>query len=269
MTSPMKNRLFCAGLLLSSLQFGFSQTLTNTFYFGPPLTPVWDISGVYQITNLMQGAKIQPMVIIFNALTMGEDSHGKLTGGGTILVPVGEDVVGGDYKLTGNITGGGAKTTVKFNVHFKGNGIVAGVATTCNINATYKLTVNPQGTNLVGTTTGNVNFSKLGSGSLKGPNILALPAGADGGWNVTLDVIPFNRKLSGTAVIQVDSIPATVLATKANGNLPSSSASAKMHLSGYGNSGGTQLDMQFIPILGATNLAATINGKILGQKVKN
>ena len=267
----MKHRLFCTALLLSSLQFGSAQVSSNLTYFsfGPPLTPVWDLSGTYQITNYMQGAKIQPMVIVFNALTMGEDSHGKLTGGGTILVPVGDYIVGGDYKLTGNITGGGTKTKAKFSIHFKGNGVVAGVLTTCNIHATYNLTVNPVGTNLLGTTTGNANFSKLGGGSLKGPIIWSLPPGADGGWNVTLDLIPFNRKLSGTAVIQVDNIPPSVLSTKANGNLPNNSASAKVHLSGYGNSSGTQLNMQFIPLLGATNLAATINGKILGQKVKN
>jgi len=271
MTSLIKNRWFCAALLLSSLQLASAQPSSNLDYFsfGPPLTPVWDLSGTYQITNFMQGSKIKPMTIVFNALPIAVDSHGKLQGGGTILVPVGDDVVGGDAKVNGNMSGGGAKIKAKFSVHFKGNGVVAGVLTTCKINATYKLDISPLSTNMIGTTTGNANFSKLGSGSLKGPIVLPLPPGADGGWNVTLDVIPFNRKLSGTAVIQVDGSPPAILSTKANGNLRNDSGSAKVKLSGTGNSGGTQLNMQFIPVFGATNLAASINGKVLGQKVKN
>jgi hypothetical protein len=271
MTTPTKNRLFCTVLLLSSLQLGFAQLSNLTYFtFGPPLTPVWNISGVYSINNLMQSSKIQPLVIVFTNIMVNEDSHGKLTGGGPIFVPVGSDTVGGDFRLSGNISGGGAKTTVKFSLHFKGNGVVAGISTICSINATYKMDVNSAGTNMIGTTTGSAHFSNLGSGSLKGSVTLSLPPGVDGGWNVTLDVIPFNTRFSGTGLVQVDndSFPAQ-LSTKANGNLPNNSASAKVRLSGSGGSGGTTLTMQFIPVLGATNLAATINGKILGQKVKN
>jgi hypothetical protein len=269
----MKNRLFCAALLLSSLQFGLAQSTTNltTFSFGLPLVPVWDVSGTYQITNYMQGVKFAPTVIVFNDLGLDVDAKGKLQGPATIIVSFGDDMVGGDCKVSGKITGGGTKTKVKFTIQLKnGNGNVAGVQTTCNINATYDLTINPAGTNMVGTTTGNAHFSSLGSGSLKGPVSMALPAGVDGGWNVAMDVIPFNRKLSGSAIVTVNNpVSPFPLNAKANGNLPSNSSSAKMKLTGYGNSAGTQLNMQFVPIFGATNLAATINGKVLGQKVKN
>ena len=69
MTSPMKNRLFCTALLLSSLQFGFGQTQseTATFSFGPPLTPVWDISGYYTLTNHLQGATILRWILCSEA----------------------------------------------------------------------------------------------------------------------------------------------------------------------------------------------------------
>jgi hypothetical protein len=269
MTNSSHNRLFCAALLLSSLQFGLSQTITNSFFFGPPLTPVWDISGIYQITNHMQSAKLAPLDIVFNALTMGVDSRGKLQGGGTILVPVGDDTLAGDYRLTGSITGGGTQTRVNFSVHFKANGVVAGVLTTCNISAKYNLVVTNL-TTLAGTSSGSAHFSNLGSGSLKSSISLPLPPGVDGGWNVTLDMFPFafGTKLAGTAVVLVDNIPSTTLATKATGTLPAQSATAKVKLSGTGFSAGTQINMQFIPIVGATNVA-TINGKILGQKVKN
>jgi len=272
MTSLIKNRLFCTALLLSSLQFGFSQALTNAFYFGPPLNPVWDISGVYQLTNFMQSATIRPMEIVFNQLGLDVDAKGKVqvAGSPTILVLVGDDIVGGDCKVSGKISGGGAKTRVAFTVKFKGNGIVAGVSTTCNITAKYDLTVNPTSPNLLGKATGNASFSHLGSGKLNTP--VALPLAADGNWNVTLDLVPFNTKLSGTSLVLVNTgtnTPSTTLATKANGNLPKQSDRAKVKLSGYGNSSGTQLTMQFIPILGATNVVATVNGKVLGQKVQN
>src|ERR1035438_4765934 len=129
MTSPFKNRLLCAALLLSSLQFGIAQSQTdlNAFSFGPPATPVWDISGTYQLTNHLQGAKLQPLDIILTDVAINLDAHGHVQGGGTILVFVGTDIVGGDYKVSGNITGGGAKTRVNFSFSFKGNGIVAGL----------------------------------------------------------------------------------------------------------------------------------------------
>ena len=273
MTSLIKTRLFCSALLLASLQFGFTQSQgTTTFSFGPPLTPVWDLSGTYQITNHLQGAKLRPMNIVFNGLVISHDAHGHLVGSDTIVVPVGDDYVGGDYKVSGTVSGGGLKTRANFSVHFKGNGMVAGVLTTCNISAKYNLVVDPVGLNLVGTITGNANFSNLGSGKLNAPFSLPLPGGADGNWQIVLDVFPFGTKISGTSIILVDSstnAPQTTLATKANGNLPKQDTRAKVKLSGYGNSGGTQVTMQFIPNFGATNLIATVNGKVLGQKVKN
>ena len=273
MTSPIKNRLFCAALLLCSLQFGFAQNQANltTFSFGPPANPVWDISGVYQITNHMQGAKIRPMDIVFNGLALGVDAHGHVQGSGTILVLVGDDVVGGDYRVTGNVTGGGSKTRVNLSIRFKGNGIVAGVLPTCNISAKYNLAVDPVGKTMVGKTTGNAQFAHLGGSTLKSDISLPLPPGVNGGWNVTLDVFPFGTKLSGTAVVLVNNTnaPSTTLATKANGNLPKQSTMAKVKLSGYGFSAGTQINMTFTPILGATNLTATVKGKVLGQNIKN
>ena len=274
MLSLLKHGLICTGLLLSSLQFGVaqSQATPTTFSFGPPLNPVWDISGYYQITNHMQGSKLRPMDIVFSGLGIGLDGHGHVQGAGTMIVPVGDDYVGGDYKVSGNVSGGGAKTKAVFSVHFKGNGMVAGVLTICNISAKYNLTVDPVGLNLVGTITGNASFSNLGSGKLNSPVILPLPGGTDGGWSIVLDVFPFGNKISGTAVILVDSAtnaPQTTLATKANGNLPKQDTRAKVKVSGYGNSGGSQVTMQFIPDFGATNLIATVNGKVLGQKVKN
>lgn len=274
MTSPIKSRLFCTALLLSSLQFGFaqSQTSATTFSFGLPLTPVWDVSGYYDLTNHMQGAKLRPMDIIFSGVGIGLDAHGRLQGAGTMVVRVGDDYVGGDYKISGTVSGGGAKTKAVFSLRFKGNGTVAGVLTVCNISAKYNLVVDPVGRNLVGTITGNANFSSLGSGKLNSPIILPLPGGVDGGWSIVLDVFPFGNKISGTGVILVNSLtnaPQTALATKANGSLPKQDTRAKMKVAGYGNSSGTQVNMQFIPLLGATNLIATVSGKVLGQKVKN
>ena len=136
MTSPNRNRLIGSALLLASLQLGLSQPLTNTFYFGPsltPPTPVWDISGAYQITNHMEGHTIRPMDIVFNQLGLDVDAHGKLQvlGTPTVLVLVGSDTIGGDYKVSGMMSGGGANTHANFSITFKGNGTVGGVATTC------------------------------------------------------------------------------------------------------------------------------------------
>jgi hypothetical protein len=273
MTSPIKNRLFGAVLLLSSLQFGFAQSESNilTFVFGPPAAPVWDISGIYQITNHMQGAKFRPTEIVFRDLILGVDAKGKVGGAGTTITLVGDDYTGGDYKVSGKVSGGGDKTQVKFTIKYKGNGIVGGVATTCNVNAKYNLTVLPGVLAMGGKTTGSASFSNLGKGDLKSDIVLPLPPGVDGGWMVKMDAYPFGNKISGSAVVLVNSTPTnttTTLATKVSGNVPKQSAVAKTKLSGYGNSSGTKLDLDFTPLLGQTNIAR-MNGKVLGQNVKN
>lgn len=271
MISMLKNRLSCTALLLSSLQFGFAQSQTNdaTLTFGPPLTPVWEISGYYQITNRLQGVKFRPLDIVFKDLGLGVDAHGKILGAGTTVVPVGDDYVGGDYKVTGNISGGGAKTRVKFTVKFKGNGTVAGIVTTCNMTVKYDLQVNPLGLTMVGKTTGNANFSNLGGGKFNSDISLPLPPGVNGGWTVVPDLLVFGNKISGTAVIFVNTWTngsTTTLATKAKGNV-SKSLVQKVKLSGSGSSAGTQITLEFAPTPATTNQLATAKGKVLGQKV--
>jgi len=271
MTSPIKTHCFGTVLLLSTLQFGIAQSDSNllTFVFGPPATPVWDISGTYQITNHMQGAKLRPMEIVFHDIILSVDDKGKVGGAGTILTYAGDDYVGGDYKVSGKVSGGGEKTQVKFNVKFNGNGIVSDVSTTCKINAKYNLTVLPAVLAMGGKVTGNANFKQLGNGDLKSDIVLPLPPGADGGWIVKMDVYPYGRKISGSAMMLVNNIPTTTLATKVTGNVPSKSLVVKTKLSGYGNSSGAKLNLDFVPVYGATNLPSKVEGKILGQKVKN
>ena len=271
MTSPIKSRCFGTVLLLASLQYGIAQSDTNllTFVFGPPVTPVWDVSGTYQITNHLQGAKLRPMDIVFHDIILTADDKGKVGGAGTILTYAGDDFVGGDYKVSGKVSGGGEKTQVKFNVKFKGNGIVSDVSTTCKINAKYNLTVLPEVLAMGGKVTGNANFKKLGNGNLKSDILLPLPPGVDGGWMVKMDVYPYGHKISGSAMILVNNIPTTAVATKVTGSAPSKSAVVKTKLSGYGNSRGAKLNLDFVPVYGATNLPSKVQGKLLGQKVKN
>ena len=272
MTSPIKHLLLGTALLLSSLQFGFAQSNVFTFVFGPPLIPVWDVSGTYQVTNYMQGAKFVPTKVIFPDLALSMDAKGKITGGADTMVGyVGDDYIGGDYKVSGNVSGGGSKTQVKFTAKFKGNGIVAGVASNYKINATYKLTVLPGVLAMGGKVTGNANFSNLGNGDLKSDIVLPLPPGADGGWRALVQFVGFKNQLAGSAQVLVDSTPtnnATILNTKVSGNWPKDSAVAKTKLSGTGNSTSTKVNLEFTPLLGQTNIAK-VDGKVLGQKVKN
>jgi hypothetical protein len=54
-----------------------------------------------------------------------------------------------------------------------------------------------------------------------------------------------------------------------SGSAPRKSSVAKLKLSGSGSSAGTKLTLSFPVIGGATNQLATVQGKILGQKVRN
>jgi len=275
MTSLIKSRLSGAVLLLSSLQFGFAQSDTNllTFVFGPPLTPVWDISGTYQITNRLQGDKFLSKNVIFRDLWLSVDAKGKVQGAGTIRTWVDDDWTAGDYKVSGKVSGGGEKTQVQFTIKYKGNGIVAGVATTCKVGANYNLTILPgPPATMAGKETGRAQFSNLDDGDLTSNITLPLPPGADGRWDVELKLVASQKKLSGSAVVLVNSTPTnatTTLATRVSGNVPNQSVGTKMKLSGYGYSSGTKLNLEFTLIPGLTNLPALVDGKVLGQNVKN
>jgi hypothetical protein len=271
-----KNRLCCAALFVSLLPFALPQAQGETvgFIFGPPLTPVWDVTGTYNITNFMQSPTISPTFIVFKDIPLSADGSGKISGSGQIIVTIGDGAVGGNYKASGKISGGGSTTRVNLSIHFNGNGTVAGVLTACNISANYKLTVNPATQTLVGQASGSANFSHLGKGNLKAPVALPLPAGVDGGWTAVLDFIPFSNKLSGSGIITVDNSSValdnshvTVLATKLTGT--AKSGVRKVKLSGSGFSSGTKLNLDYTPILDTTNQLARINGKVLGQTVKN
>jgi hypothetical protein len=281
MTSSIKRCVLFAAVLLSSLQFCSAQTQTNVtdfFAFGPPLTPVWDISGTYQITNRVQRTILQPLEIVFRDLHFDVDSHGHLQGADTIIVMVGDDPVAGDYKASGKISGGGAKTRVNLSIRCNGHGIVAGVDTSYTVSAKYNLVVDPANLTLVGKTSGNANFANLGGGKLNSAFALPLLPGVDGRWNVTLDVVPLT-KLAGTGLITVDNYtapdgttgPATgrTLTTKVTGSVPKKSSAAKLKLSGSGSSAGTKLTLSFPVIGGPTNQVATAQGKVLGQTVRN
>jgi hypothetical protein len=277
MTSSIKNHLFCAALFVSLLAFGATQARGETagFVFGLPLTPVWDVTGTYSITNHMQSSTISPTDIVFNEIPLLVDGKGKISGSpGQIVAAIGGGTVGGDYKASGKISGGGAKTRVNLSIHFNGNGTVAGVSTSCNISANYNLVVDPANRTLVGKGSGSARFSHLGNGNLKSAFSMPLPAGVDGGWTAVLDVIPFSKKLSGSAVVTVnndpspiDKTPNTVLATKLTGT--TKGAVRKVKLSGHGFSSGTKLNLDYTPVLDTTNQVARINGKVLGQTVKN
>jgi len=274
---PFKSRALLFAVVLSPLQFAFGQGQATgpTFTFGPPATPVYDISSGYQITNHVQGATIQPVDVVFQNIGLGVDAHGHLAGAGTMVVLVGNDPVAGDYTLSGKISGGGTKTRVNFSVHCKGLGVVTSIITSYNVSANYNLVINPAGTNMVGTVKGSAHFSDLGSGKINSALTLPLPPGVDGGWNVTLDVLPF-VKLAGTGLIVVDNAPppivgippGTTLATKLTGTV-SKSGVTKVKLSGLGNSAGTMLTLNLPSPIQTSNQLATVKGKILGQTVSN
>ena len=270
MTSPTKHRLFLAAVALLALQPAFAQTNVPDFFaFGPPLAPVWDLTGTYDITNHMQAAAVQPTEIVFKQVVLTTDGHGKIRGSDTIIVTVGDGAVGGVYRASGKISGGGEKTRVNLAIRFTGKGTVAGVFTSCSISANYNLTVNPLTKTLVGQASGSASFSQLGNGSLKSDFSLPLPPGVDGNWGVTLDVIPFGNKISGSGLISVENHPPSTLTAKATGNLSKQSGTVKLKLSGTGFSSGTQLKLEFLPAVGADNQRVSINGKVLGQKVEN
>ncbi len=280
----MKNRLLAFAILALSLPLAHGQeapTGTITYNFSAAAFPIWNFSGPYGFSQQMVG--LGGPVGLSYGLSINHSLEGQLSGSGTTIVTIGEDVAAAQYVVSGSVSRGGNTTHAVFTVSLAGSGLdyIGGQRRNFHISLSYNLMVDPDTLTWIAygnvpAVQGTVSIAGLGSAKvLAGEDFaVALPPGVDGAWSVSMDIVALSR-LGGTATISIDSaappgqpiyLPTTlVLGANISGNFRPVSELSQLRLSALPGSTPASLDM--IIVSGNPQFLA-VTGKILGQSVR-
>ena len=266
MRSSTKSHIsFLSGLFFSVFLAG-AQAPSGLvdFTFDTSSARVFDLSGSLVIEQQMIGAGDQETPLSFGVDVI-QDSNGKLTGSGMTIVNVGNDFIAASYTVKGKVSGGGNNVNrASFTIKLTGQDTVAGVPDTkFSISLEYKLEADSAGI-LFGSARGNANFKGLSSAKINSNVDIALAVGMDGTWSVQMNILAL-KKLGGSAIITLANQRA--LPTHLSGSYSSSSATAKVKLSGFDASKGTSVNLNFISSEEGSEVVK-LRGKILGQTVR-
>ncbi len=273
MSIAIKNRLWVAVFLFSSLLALAQPSSQMTFSFDRTATPVWDLSGSYHLDQPMLGAGGAPSPLVYD-IDIHQDAVGRLHGSGTTLVTIGTDTVAAYYTVGGGVTGTGKSARANFTVHLRGHDWIAGKFRSFSIGARYQGVIDSGNLVLAGNASGSVSVSGSGHSNIRTPVSIALPPGADGAWTVTMNMLAMNQ-LSGTAIIAVDSYTSPnnpagfptqrVLECKLVGSYNPASGIASVRLDGIYDARGTVLGLKFNYENGQI---VRMNGRVLGLAVQ-
>lgn len=281
----MKNRLLFIPALLLSLPLALAQAPSGavSFAFDRSTFPLWNFTGAYQFSQQMVG--IGSLAPLSFQVFMTHDLAGRLSGTGTTIVTLGQEVVAAKYALNGTVSLSGNATRVAFTVTLAGGGLnlIAGQPRSYNISLAYNLMVDPDPANPPAwiapargaPVRGIVEVSGVGTATVIPDDdfAVALPRGVDGGWSVNMDILALSR-LGGTATIVIDSsaspdraayLPGTLtLYANLAGTFKPTLALSQVLLTGLRESRPASLQLTFAN--GDTQPARMV-GRILGQTV--
>jgi hypothetical protein len=260
----MKTRLLALALAAFSAVANFAASPLGTFVYDFSVTnaPVWDLSGPLELNQQIigvAGSGIQLSVPV----TMDQSIKGRLDGSGFTTLTVDTNVITGRYRVEGKVYTAASKTKVKLTVRASGRDVIAGVTNTFKIVLVYKLELDPETQQLTGTVRGTARFSQLRGGRVHQDVTVALPAGNDGSWTLTLD-LNSTTPPGGNAEITLPN--GRFLPYAVRGKYSSSTDSTKLTLSGFGNSRGSKLTLR---VAGTNALLTELRGRVFGQKLKH
>lgn len=267
MTSLAKSRFCFLAFLFSSLCLGSAQAPSGlvSFSFDSLASRVYDLSGSVAIEQAMIGAGGQETPIAFS-VDVTHDAKGRLSGTGMTILNVGNDFVAAAYKVNGKTSGGGNSVNrASFTVKLSGEDTIAGVPNTrFSISIHYNLEADAEELAFIGSARGDAHFSGLSSGSIKSDVSVGLAPGMDGSWSVQMNIVAL-KKLAGSSTITLSNQRG--LQTHLSGSYSSSTAIAKVKLSGIDEGKGTSVNLNFISSQEGTEIEK-LSGKILGQSVR-
>jgi hypothetical protein len=227
-----------------------------SFSFANLSVPVYDLTGSYQFNHgvtIAGGATVNLSL----GCSLVQDAAGRLQGAGVTSVQVGSNSLTAQYSVNGTVMGGGGKATrASLSASWVVQNPSAG-GKPFTISVQYNLQVNLGF--LDGTARGQAKLAGLGSGTINAPVAgVPLPAGADGSWNVTMNLQP----PGGSGSITLPS--GRSLQANPTATFSASSGLERVTLSGTGTNRGTTLSINFFP---ATHVLDSLSGKVLGQTV--
>jgi hypothetical protein len=267
MISSTRRPVCFLAFLLSSIYLGSAQAPSGLvgFSFDSPSTHVYDLTGSLSTEQQMIGAGEQETPIAFSVDVI-DDAKGRLSGNGETILNVSNDFVAAHYTVKGKTSGGGNSVNrASFTVKLSGQDTIAGLPNTkFSVSLEYKLEADAEELVLFGSARGSASFSGLSSASIKSDVAIGLAPGMDGSWSVQMNIVAL-KKLSGSAVITLSNQRA--LQTHLSGSFSSSSAVAKVKLSGIDQSKGTSVNLNFISSEEGMEIEK-LDGKILGQSVR-
>ena len=218
--------------------------------------PVYDLSGSYLFNHqaMLAGGMTVNLSL---GCSLSQDAGGRLRGSGVTDIQMGNALVAAQYSASGTVTGGGGKAArAALSVRWLVPSTTAG-GKASTISVQYNLAVNLGF--LDGTARGQARLAGSGSGTIKESVAgVPLPAGADGSWNVTMNLQPPGG--SGSIVLpngrslQVN--PAVTYSAR--------TGLERIKLTGAGADRTTSITVNYLP---ATNLLDSLSGKVLGQTV--
>lgn len=264
MMISIKRGLLSAAMLGFSIQFGLGEAPSGTVYLVPAggSTAVWDLSGGYPITQVMQGAGGQSLDLSFG-IDITQDPRGRLQGSGQTIVGVANSFVAASYSVSGRVSGGGGDVArASLLVRMSGQDVIGGVFTPFSIVIMYNVEIDSKNQRLFGMARGRAGFGRLGSATINSLADMPLPAGMNGTWTVQMNIVPLQR-LGGTGNIVLSNGRAFPMSLTGSFFGPDTS---RVRLSGLGTARGTALDLQFNTVEGISTMLG-LRGRILGQVV--
>lgn len=266
MMTAIKRRVLFFPLLVLSLHLCRAQAPSGPINFSfDTNTPVFDLTGTYQLDQQMLGASGASNDLAF-AVALVNDVHGGLRGAGSTVVDIGNgaSLFAGNYTVRGRVSGGaGHPTRVTLHVHLVGQDTVLGTLNThFSVSVQYELVVDPGTLTLAGTSRGQAAFGGIGSSRIRGDIVpVPLSPSVDGTWAVQMDVVTLD-KIGGSGTIFLPN--GRTFQMDVSGHYSASQNLARTRLMGINGSQGTTLNLNFT----SPNVVESFTGRILGQTVR-
>jgi len=235
------------------------QAPTGAFGYVFTNLPIWDTTGTYTNTSLVDGATDNLTVVITNeasGLVTGTRTESLIDGGektyihapftGKVFVKHG--VTGAALKITSGVATG-VFDGVDYTATVKGGSIATIDPSTLTVLNTGKQEICPK------------NIKGVKCTTLSGTEPADLPAGMTGDWTLENDIAASGDKLSGTGMVTLSN--GRVLTNLIVGTFTTRGNASKLKLVGIGDAMGTSLSLV---TTGTAMDVVALKGKILGQK---
>ena len=230
---------------------------TYTYSFDVQSVPLWDVSGPYHLSPL-----INDDISVDFDISVLQDNKGKLYGSGPTTVDIDGEIAQGNYTVKGKILNSGGVTKATVTINVIGTGVIRGASRPYSLTESFALEIDTTGRAVIGTGNGSAKAKGLGAGKITEDINESLPEGMNGGWKLDLGVQTVMKKLSGNSSVNLSN--GRSLDFVMGGSYSPPTDSSKVKLTGSGTGAGAKLSLVGS---GEGMGLHQITGKLLGQTI--